>query len=68
MAAATSGRSWKSYTYIAPAAARLTQQKHSKIVHEVYDYGIERRYPYNTLELLDGGDFSTRLPLAPQSA
>jgi hypothetical protein len=40
----------------------LAQLSHPRII-EVYDYGIDDRAPYYTMELLDGGDLRERSPL-----
>jgi len=39
--------------------ASLSQLAHPRII-EVYDYGLERRSPYYTMELLDGEDLRER--------
>jgi serine/threonine protein kinase len=40
----------------------LAQLSHPSVI-EVYDYGVDAAGPYYTMELLDGGDLSTRTPL-----
>lgn len=45
----------------------LAQLQHPSVV-EVYDFGIDEAGPYYTMELLDGGDMSSRAPLpVPQA-
>jgi hypothetical protein len=45
----------------------LSQLKHPSVI-EAYDYGVEERGPYYTMELLDGGDLTACAPLAFRDA
>jgi hypothetical protein len=45
----------------------LAQLAHPRIV-QAYDYGVDARGPYYTMELLDGGDIQQLAPLAWRSA
>ena len=40
----------------------LCELRHPRVI-EVYDYGIDERGPFYTMELLDGGDLRARCPL-----
>jgi serine/threonine protein kinase len=41
----------------------LAQLSHPSVI-EVYDFGVDDAGPFYTMELLEGGDLSTRAPLA----
>jgi hypothetical protein len=45
----------------------LAQLSHPSVI-AVYDFGDDEQGPYYTMELLDGGDLSTRAPLDVQTA
>jgi hypothetical protein len=45
----------------------LAQLTHPRVV-EVYDYGVDVRGPYYTMELLDGGDLHHRAPVGWREA
>ena len=40
----------------------LAEIAHPRVI-QVYDYGVDADAPYYTMELLDGGDLSSRAPL-----
>jgi serine/threonine-protein kinase len=59
-------RAWQHYAASAASFERefhtLAELSHPRVI-EVYDYGLDERGPFYTMQLLDGGDLRTLSPL-----